>query len=292
MLSELEHLLPVQNQLADSPIWVPEEQALYWVDIESSRAYRYHPATGNCRTFELSMAITALGRRASGGWVTATKTGLAFWDPQTGHFSFIGDPEANNPHVRCNDGVMDRQGRFLVGTFNEADYNAPDGSLYRLDPDGSIHRLDTGFAVTNGMAFSEDGQTFYLAHMFRSQILAYDYDLSTGLVRNRRTFVSMPRETGLPDGIIVDSAGFVWCAHWDGWKITRYDPAGRVDLEIELPVKNVTSMAFGGENLNELYITTAWLALSDDERQTQPLAGDLFRVKTGITGLAEPQFVS
>jgi len=126
--------------------------------------------------------------------------------------------------------------------------------------------------------------------MFRSQVLAYDYDSAAGTVSGRRTFVAMPRETGLPDGIIVDSEDYVWVAHWDGWKITRYDPTGRVNLEIKLPVKNVTSMAFGGENLTDLYITTAWLSLTDAERGAQPLAGDLFRVKTGIKGLPEPQF--
>jgi len=289
-MNELEHLLAVKNELADSPLWVPAEQALYWVDIEGNCIYRFDPATGEYQTFQVDMDVTALEQRASGGWITATKTGLAFWESRTNTFTFIGDPEADTPHVRFNDGVICRQGRFLIGTINEQLFESPDGSLYCLDPDGLIRKLDTGFAVANGMALSPDGRTLYVVNMFCSLIYAYDYDPAAGAVANRRTFVHMPREAGLPDGLTVDSEGFVWAAHWDGWRITRYDPSGKIEREIRVPVQNVTSVAFGGENLDELYITTAWFGLSEAQRKEQPLAGDLFRLKTDIKGLAEPAF--
>ncbi len=289
-MNELEHVLRLKNELADSPLWVPAEQALYWVDIEGNCIYRFDPLTGEYRAVHVDMPVTALEQRAADGWITATKSGLAFWESRSNTFSFINDPEADTPHVRFNDGVICRQGRFLIGTINEQVLESPDGSLYRLDPDGSIHKLDSGFAVVNGMALSPDGRTLYMVDMFHSLIYAYDYDPDSGAVARRRLFVSMPRETGLPDGLTVDSEGFLWAAHWDGWRVTRYDPCGKLEREIRLPVQNVTSVAFGGENLDELYITTAWYGLSEAQRKAQPLAGDLFRLKTESKGLAEPAF--
>jgi len=291
MKNKAEHLLPVQNEIGETPIWVAKEQALYWIDYERCTVYRYDSKTGEYQTFEVARAITGLYPRASGGWIAATRTGIAFWEQHTNEFTFVVDPEADTPQVCCNDAVIDRQGRFLVGTMNEQDFNAPDGSLYRLDTNGSLQRLDSGFAVCNGMGLSLDGRTLYLTDMFHHQILAYDYDLSTGNVSHQRPFVRVPEETGVPDGLIVDSEDFIWSAHWGGWRITRYDPAGKIEREIRLPVENVTCLGFGGVDLDELYVTTAWSDLSKQERKKQPLAGDLFRIKTDVKGLPESEFL-
>jgi len=126
--------------------------------------------------------------------------------------------------------------------------------------------------------------------MFHNQIIAMDYDTAAGTVSNRRTFVEVPAEAGLPDGLIVDADGFIWSAHWGGSRITRYDPDGTIEREVPLPAANVTCMGFGGAELDELYITTAWFLLSDDERAAQPQAGDLFRLKSEVRGLIEPEF--
>jgi sugar lactone lactonase YvrE len=292
MESQVENVLSAQNELGECPIWDYAEQALYWVNIEGDiSVHRFDPATNEHQTYEPDFPITAFGLRKSGGWITAAKNGLAFWDWQSQNYEFITDPEADTPGVRFNDGVVDRQGRFWAGTLNDADLNAPDGSLYRIDPDGSTHKLDTGYATSNGIGVSPDSKTLYLVDMFHGKILAYDHDPATGLVENRRVFASVPEEAGFPDGITIDSEGYVWNAHWGGGKVTRYDPAGEIAQEIKLPVQNVTRCAFGGEDLDELYICTAWYALSEEERRNQPQAGDLFRVKTNIKGLEEPKFV-
>jgi sugar lactone lactonase YvrE len=288
-MSDLEHLLPVQNEVGESPVWIPDQQALYWIDIEGNLIFRYRPASRDLERFEVDFPITALVRRTQSRWIAAAKNGLYFWDEQTGS-SFLKDPEADVPNVRCNDGVIDRQGRFLVGTINEKDLESSDGSLYRYDADGSLHRLDTGLAVANGIGLSPDGETLYVTDMFHSRILAYDYDTESGTVSRRREFVVVPKAEGWPDGLIVDQEGFIWSAHWAGWKITRYDPTGKVERQIQLPVANPTCFAFGGDDLNELYITTAWYSLSDEDREKQPLAGDLFRIKTDVKGLVEPEF--
>jgi sugar lactone lactonase YvrE len=287
---DVEHVLSVQNNLGEGPVWSPGEGALYWVDIQNRLIYRLYPATGKHEAIEVSTRVTVLAPCASGGFVAGTDKGFAFWDPKTKKLDWISDPEADNPHTRFNDGGVDPRGRFLAGTMNEVNSERPDGSLYRLDPDRSIHRLATGFTVYNGTAWSPDQKTMYFTDTFRREILAFAYDSETGTISNRRTFVAVPEEEGFPDGHTIDSEGFLWSAHWGGGKVTRYDPNGKVEREVRLPVPNVTSCAFGGENLDELYITTAWLTMSDEDRQKHPLAGDLFRLRAGIKGLEKPKF--
>ena len=289
-MSRIEHVAAVQDEVGETPIWVPEEHALYWIDVEGKRVHRLEPATGDQQVFSVDFPITALARRASGGWIAAAKTGLYFWDHRTRASTFIVNPVAANPDLRFNDGAVDRQGRFLIGTMNQKDLNAPDGSLYRLDADRTIHPLDTGLAVANGIGLSPDGATLYVTDMFHHQILAYDYDVVGGTVSRRRTFASVPPEAGLPDGLIVDAEGFVWSAHWAGWRITRYDPDGGIERQIRMFVQNPTCLAFGGEDLNELYVTTAWFMLGAEGRKAQPMAGDLFRIRTDVRGLVEPGF--
>jgi sugar lactone lactonase YvrE len=288
-MSTVEHVFPAQNEVGETPIWIPQEQALYWIDIEGRRVQRYDRASGKVQTWDPGVPVTALARRKGDRWILATKAGLYFWDARTGRSDFIVNPETN-PDLRFNDGAVDRQGRFLIGTMNQKDLNAPDGALYRLDPDRSIHKLDTGYAVANGIGFSPDGRIVYVTDMFHSRILAYDYDTNAGTVRNRRTLAVVPTEAGLPDGLVVDANGFIWSAHWGGSRVTRYDPDGKVEREIRLPVTNVTCMGFGGKDLDELYLTTAWFLLSAADRQKQPQAGDLFRVRPGVRGLPEPEF--
>ncbi len=289
-MNEVEHLLGVQNEVGESPIWMPDEQALYWIDIEGCQVFRYSPETRELKTFDVDFPITSLWRCADGRWITAAKTGLHYWDCDTGRSEFILDPEADVPDVRFNDGVIDRQGRFLIGTINEKDLASPDGSVYRYDSGGAIAKLDSGLAVANGMGLSPDGETLYVTDMFHSRILAYDYDTEAGVVSARRDFAVIPTEEGYPDGLIVDSEGFVWSGHWAGWKISRYDPDGTLEREIKFPVANVTCFAFGGREMTDLYITTAWFMLGDEDRKQQPLAGDLFRVTTDVKGMVEPVF--
>jgi sugar lactone lactonase YvrE len=285
-----EHVLTVRDEVGETPIWVPEEQALYWVDIGGERIHRYEPGSGAVQTWKPGVPVTAIARRGPGRWLLAAKTGLFFWDQGKAAAEFVVNPEAGRPGLRLNDGSVDRQGRFLAGTLNEVDLNAPDGSLYRLDPDRTLRRLDTGYAVANGIGLSPDGNLLYVTDMFHRRILVYDYDQTQGTPSNRRVFVSVPEAAGLPDGLVVDADGGVWSAHWGGWRVTRHTPDGRIDLEVRLPVANVTCMGFGGPDLRDLYITTAWFLLSAAERAAQPLAGDLFRVRTEVAGLAEPRF--
>jgi sugar lactone lactonase YvrE len=289
-MNKIEHVLNIGNELGESPIWMPDEQALYWIDIEGCKVFKYTPSTKDLKTFEVDFPITSLWPCADGRWITAAKTGLFYWDSKTGQSEFILDPEADAEDLRCNDAVVDRQGRLLVGTINGVVYDSPDGSIYRYDGGESIVKLDSGFACSNGIGFSPNGKTIYAADSFNNRIRAYDYDTDAGTVSGCRDFATIAAEDGFPDGLIVDSEGFVWNAHWAGGRIRRYDPSGKMEREIKLPVANTTCLAFGGEQLDELYITTAWFTMSDEDRKANPTAGDLFRIKTDVKGLVEPKF--
>jgi sugar lactone lactonase YvrE len=286
-MHEVEHILAVGNELGEGPLWSAEEQALYWVDIERGCIHRLYPATGAHEGFDVGLPVSALGLRASGGLVTATRDGFALWDPETQALRFIADPEADEPDARFNDGAVDRQGRFWAGTMS----SGPTSSLYRLDPDGSVHRMESGITTSNGIGWSPDNRTLYFTDSPLRVIYAYDFDPATGAIENRRPFVHTPEEEGVPDGLTVDSEGSVWSARWGGWQVTRYDPAGKMEREIRLPVQYPTSCTFGGPRLDELYITSARIKLSEAEREAQSWAGDLFRLRTGVKGLAAPKFL-
>ena len=182
---------------------------------------------------------------------------------------------------------MDRRGRFWAGTMT---VEGATSALYRLDADASVHKMESGITIANGLGWSPDNKIMYFTDTMIHTIYAYDFDLESGSIANRRVFAHDPDLPGLPDGLCVDSEGCVWSARILDWRIVRYDPDGRVEREIRLPVKNPTSCAFGGENLDELYVTTAAIGLTDEEARQQPLAGDLFRIHTGIVGQVEPSF--
>jgi sugar lactone lactonase YvrE len=290
-MNELEHVVSSQNRLGETPIWSPEENALYWVDWGGNPTCRFEPATGKFTSFPVSMPVTGLARRASGGLIAIAFQGIYGWEPKTNEYKLIfGAPEPDQPEMCYNDAAVDRQGRLLVGTVNMRDPFLPEGSLYRLDADFSFHKLDTGYATANGIGVSPDGRTLYVADQRHGQIIALDYDTVHGTVSNRRLFACIPENEGMPDGLIVDADGFIWSGHWAGWKLTRYDPDGRIERQISFPVEHVISFAFGGGDLDELFVTTSAWDFGDDERKRQPWAGDLLRVCTGVKGLVEPAF--
>jgi sugar lactone lactonase YvrE len=218
----------------------------------------------------------------------ATGKGFAFWDPGKKQFTFLTDPDPGVPGARFNDGKTDPQGRFWAGKMSDN----PENSLFRLDPDQSVHRMESNVIVSNGLGWSPDHRVMYFTDSLARVIYAYDFDAETGQIANRRVFASIPDTPGegLPDGLAVDEQGGVWSARWGGWKIVRYSPEGRIEDEIAMPVEFPTSCAFGGPDLNHLYITSAWVEVRPENRAEQGMAGDLFRIQVGVRGLPEPYF--
>jgi sugar lactone lactonase YvrE len=290
-MNEPKQIVSAQNRLGETPIWAPEENALYWADWGGLPTCRFEPTTGKFTTFSASVPVTALARRASGGLIAIAQNGIYGWDPKTNEYKdIVGLYNPARPEIFYNDAAVDYQGRMLVGTFNMDDPFTPEGSLIRLDPDGSIHELDKGYATANGIGFSLDGRTVYVADQRKWEIVALDYDPINGTTSNRRIFARISKDEGQPDGLIVDSEGFIWNGHQGGWKLTRYDPDGKIERQIRFPVQHVISFAFGGKDLDELFVTTMSWGLEEEQRKQQPWAGDLFSVHTGVKGLVEPAF--
>jgi L-arabinonolactonase len=283
----VECIFQAKNILGEGPVWSVDEQALYWVDIKHPLLQRLNPQTGQYTTWKMPSDIGSYALRKSGGAVVALRSGFAFFDFDSGDIVPIIDPEAHLPGNRFNDGKCDRQGRFWAGTMAEADDN-PGAAFYRLDADGKCHTMRTGVTISNGLGWSPDNKIMYYTDSPTHNIYAYDFDPSSGTIRNERVFVH--DEDGFPDGLTVDAEGYVWSAKWDGWKVVRYAPNGTVDRIIKMPVQCPTSCIFGGPNLTQLFVTSASIDLTEAELAQQPLAGGVFVIETDVKGLPEPKY--
>lgn len=280
-------VLHCQNILGEGPLWHPAEGALYWVDITGKKIHRYFPAYGQTEVFEVPRMVSALGLRKSGSFVCAADDGFHFWTPQGNRFEPISNPEFGRQGARFNDGKVDRGGRFWAGSMTP---QGAESALYRLDPDLSVRRMLSGITISNGIGWSPDNQTMYYVDSNRLVIYVFDFDMKSGEISCQRDFLRFEKHAGVPDGLTVDSEGFVWCAVYDGWKVVCIDPNGKIVAEVNLPVAWPSSVAFGGQHLDELYITSIAEGLSPEEKTQQTMAGDLFMVKPGVTGLPEPAF--
>jgi sugar lactone lactonase YvrE len=188
-----------------------------------------------------------------------------------------------------NDGYVDARGRFWAGSMGSSGVRER-GSLYRLDPDGSVRRMLARVSISNGLDWSPDGKTFYYIDLPLSRIDQFDFEVNMGTLKNRRPFVEFPIDFGYPDGLIVDAEGFIWVGMWEGGSVHRYAPDGRLDVIVPIPASQTTKCAFGGPDLDDLYVTTAWIGLDANARAAQPLAGGLFRLKPGVRGRRANRF--
>jgi sugar lactone lactonase YvrE len=286
---ELRCALPARALLGEGPLWDPLDRALYWVDIKRREVHRFDPARGHDTWWPTPEEVGSLARRAGGGLVVALRSGFHFLDPETGAVRAVARPEPDRPENRFNDGKPDRRGRFWAGSMHDHE-KAPTGALYRLDPDGACRRMVDGVICSNALCWSPDGRTMYHADTIRRVVWAWDSDPDHGEIANRRVFARLTGDEGAPDGATVDAEGFVWLAHWDGWRLTRRDPAGRIERVLRLPVQRPTCPAFGGPALDVLYVTSATIGLSAEALAEQPWAGGILALDPGVRGLPEARF--
>jgi sugar lactone lactonase YvrE/DNA-binding IclR family transcriptional regulator len=275
--------------LGEGPVWLAAEKRLAWIDILRPALHISDPADGSDRMFDLPEIVGACAPAASGGFVLGAQSGFAHFDPQTRALTRLVDPEADKPNNRFNDGKCDPRGRFWAGTMDMA--VAPGaGSLYRLDPDFSVHRMETGLGISNGLGWSPDGRRMYFTDSLARTIFVYDFDVETGAIGNRRVFAQTPDHMGVPDGLAVDAEGCVWSAQWDGWQVVRFDPDGRIEQSIALPVPRPTSCAFGGPDLKTLFVTSARIRLSAQQLSEAPLSGSVLAMQAPAAGLVDHAF--
>jgi sugar lactone lactonase YvrE len=273
--------------LAESPVWDAGTRSLLWVDIMAGDVHRLDAATGHDRVIHVDVPVGAVAARRSGGLVLASGLGFATLDEQAGTLDWIW---AGGLGDRMNDGKCDPAGRFLGGTLT---YARDPGAcaLYRLDPGGQVSTLLDGVTLSNGLGWSPAGDLLYYADTQLEQVDVLDYDVATGEIAGRRLFVDLHDVPGRPDGLTVDSEGAVWIAMAGGGAVRRYTPDGHLDQVLELPVRLVTSVTFGGDGLTDLYVTTSREGLSEAEVAGQPLAGSVFVVAgAGAQGLPANTF--
>lgn len=286
-LPEPELFVDARARLAEGPVWDSRSERLVWVDIEGMALHSTDPRTGATDTLPMPSPIGVAIPRQSGGFVAALEDGFYAIDAD-GMSDLIVPIDNGGRGLRFNDGACDPAGRFLAGTM-AYDFRPGAGSLYRLEPDLSVSRLIESVTISNGLGWSPDGGTMYYADTPTKRIDAFDYDVDSGAMSRRRPFVEIDGE-GRPDGLCVDVEGAVWIALWPGWSVRRYLADGTLDAILPLPVAQVSSCAFGGPALDELFITTAWSTLSDEQRAAQPLAGSLFRASVGTRGVPRESF--
>ena len=286
-LPEAELFVDARARLGEGPVWDARSGRLIWVDIEGAALHSTHPETGETTTLPMPSPIGIAVPRQSGGFLAALEDGFYSIDPDGGT-ELIAEIDNRARGLRFNDGACDPAGRFLAGTM-AYDFRPGAGSLYRLEPDLSVSRLIDSVTISNGLGWSPDGATMYYGDTPTKRIDAFDYDVDSGAISRRRPFVEIEGE-GRGDGLCVDVDGAVWVALWPGWSVRRYLADGTLDAIVPLPVAEVSSCVFGGPSLDELFITTAWSTLSDEQRAAQPLAGSLFRASVGTRGIPRASF--
>lgn len=277
--------------LGESPIWCAAEQALYWVDIRNPMIYRWDPVSGDMQNWRIQTEIGSIGFAGPNRFIAGTRMGFAYISLADAEFEELEDPEGDGRMnaVRMNDGKVDRQGRFWCGSMEDPGYGEV-ASLYRFDPDHSVHRMEGPVCISNAICWSPDDKIMYFADSLKRTMWAYDFDASAGTIENRRTFIKVPEDEGVPDGATVDADGFVWVAHMRGGRVKRYDPDGKVEREIRFPVSLTSCPAFGGADMKTLYVTTASSRFEPEDFEREPNAGALFAVDTDVVGLPEPVF--
>lgn len=267
-------------QTGEGPLWNPFDRRLYWVDIPAGRLFRYDPATGSHEQCLQTDPIGGFTVQADGALALFMARGaVRLWREE-----FVGTVLEEIPaetDSRFNDVIADPQGRVFCGTMATAERG---GRLYRLDPDGTLTCLLEGLGCPNGMGFTLDRRQMYFTDSGPRRIYRFDYDEGSGALANQTVVVTVPEGEGVPDGMAVDARGNLWSARWDGGCLVEYSPGGEELRRVDFPARKVSSVTFGGDNYEDLYVTTAG---GDDKGSEGPGAGGLFGLSVGVAGRAE-----
>jgi sugar lactone lactonase YvrE len=275
-----------QAKLGECPVWDEQDRSLLFVDILGRRVHRLRP-DGVSTSFATPSDVGCLGLGADGRLVLALADGFCLTGADGEGPQRIGALEVDPVVCRFNDGEVDPWGRFVAGTV-EREEKLAIGALYALSPDGSVTSLLDGLTVSNGLAWSEDRGTLYFTDSPTHRVDTFRLEADGLVLADRREFVAV--HGCEPDGIALDADGCLWVACWGGGQVRRFTPDGRLDTVVELPTEQVTSVAFGGPGLEDLYVTTARVGLSDAALAAQPHAGDVFVVATATAGRPPGRF--
>lgn len=283
--NEVELVLDTKSDLGEGAIWNYKTGELLWVDITAKILNFYHPKLKNNKEMFTGQMIGTVVPAESGKVMVALQNGFYQLDPETGTKKLITNPEEGIEGNRFNDGKCDPAGRFWAGTMSTLGKRHA-GALYRLDPDSSVHKMIDNVGTSNGIVWSPDYTKMYYIDTPTRKVMAWDYDNETGEISNPKTAIEVPEEMGYPDGMTIDEDGNVWIALWSGSAVGCWNPeTGELLRTIGVPAKNVTSVAFGDDDLGTLYITTARQGTSDEELEKFPHSGGVFKTRPGVKGV-------
>ena len=288
----VELALDARAELAEGPLWDVERHVLWWVDINAGRVHRFDPATGSDATIEIGRPVGCVALRADGVLVVAALEALLALDPETGGLKTLAMFGSEPVSLRCNDGKSDPQGRFWIDRL-ALDRAAGASALVRFGGLPEFEpRFETvlrGLTIPNGLDWSADGRRMYFVDSPGRVVSMFDFDAATGAIANGRAFARVDESVGLqasavPDGLTVDAEDCLWVAVWGGGCVLRFSPDGSLLGRIDVPVARVSSCAFGGADLTDLFITTAWEDATPDEIAAEPTAGGIYRARPGVRG--------
>lgn len=271
----------LRAELAEGPVWVARDRAVWFVDIKGRKLHRYGVDDGSKTSWDTPDQTGFALPAVDGSLICGVRGGLHRFDPATGRFTLLIAVEADRPQNRINDGFVAPDGSLWFGTMDDSEATVS-GALYRY-ADGALVRHDDGYRVTNGPAMSPDGRTLYHNDTVNRRIHAFDH--ADGVLTNRRVFARTA--DGFPDGPSVDSAGVVHVGLFNGSGVARFAPSGESLGLIRFPVATVTKAAFGGDDLRTMFCTTAWLGQSEAVRLKQPTLGGLYRLRVSTPGLPQ-----
>ena len=280
------------NLLGESPVWHPDEQALWWCDIPGKALHRWRAANGQHQQWDFPCEPACCAPLLGGDWLLAMRDGLWRFNPTNGQRTRLAEPPYDSAHERFNDGKADALGRLWVGTIYEPREPA-NAALYRY-AQSELTVMSGDITVSNGLAFSPDASTLYWSDTKAHCVYAFDFDVSAGAITRRRVFASFAMKTpgqdpasygGRPDGAAVDVQGNYWAAMFEGQRLVQLAPDGRLLREVPLPVRCPTMPCFGGPDLRTLYITTARENRPVGELAAQPMAGCVLTLRVDVPGL-------
>lgn len=274
-------LTHTQAVLGEGSFWHPAQNILYWVDIDQGFLHTLNPVSGKEYSYELGQKVGTVVPVDTGGVMVALKDGIYSYNMNKKALKLLVSPEKTLTENRFNDGKCDPYGRFWVGSMGPR-YKA---SLYRIASNGTYEKILDSVSTSNGIVWTADKKTMYYIDTPTGAVRAFDYDNKTGNISNPRIVIKFDKGIGYPDGMSIDKEGKLWIAHWGGYCVGQWDPAtGKMIAKVEVPAPNVTSCAFGGKNLDILYITTASTGMSEADLKKYPDSGKLFVAKPGVTG--------
>ncbi|MDY4610716.1 MAG: SMP-30/gluconolactonase/LRE family protein [Sphaerochaetaceae bacterium] len=275
----------ITSSLGESPVWDPRTNRLYWIDYTEKKINWHDPETGDTSTFQLDVTPGCVAPTEYGKLLVGYRHEIGLFDMESEQLTTLFAPEAGKDYNHFNDGKCDAAGRFWLGSITETQ-DWPGAAFYRIEGRTNCKMMFDNVTTSNGLAWSPDNGTFYYIDTMTYSVAAFDFNLDTGELKNKRTIIDFRPETGRPDGMTIDAEGFLWIAHWNGGQISRWNPNTGICLaRLPVPAYNVTSCYFGGPALDRLYITSASVETGETEFKQYPLSGRTFVIEPGVSGL-------